>query len=510
MKNILLVAFSFLLVNSFSQIMNPQPKTITQKFFPDFEELENTTPALQKKKGYTNYKELMTFLNNLVANHPDKISLSFVGESQKGRKIPTVRLTNKNEQEKIKVWMQGGLHGNEPGSTESMLYLLDRLLNDSSCGKILNSIDLMIVPMANIDGYLKQDRYAANGLDLNRDQTKLQAKETVLLKQAFSDFNPALAVDFHEYKPYRKDFAQLGDFGITSLYDAMFLYSGNLNVPKNLRTLTDTLFVQDARELLDNYNLTHHNYVSSSAHKGDIHFSQGSTHSRSSATNNALTNCISSLIEVRGVGIGRTSFKRRIHTAFVIASSYLKTASENMNLIKSEIAKANKLTNDAVVTSSKTIEEGIIKCIDVHSEEIIELEVTIRNGLKSKPELVRERPVAYLIDSCQIELIEKLKVLGIEVERLSQEEKVEVETYVVSEYKKSSEKYEKMWLQKVKATIITEAKIFPKGTYKIVMNQQRANIVLELLEPESPNSFVAFGVLKTKQRKTLPIYRLMK
>ena len=44
--------------------------------------------------------------------------------------------------------------------------------------------------MANIDGYESHDRYAANGLDLNRDQTKLMAKESVSLKQAFSDFSP--------------------------------------------------------------------------------------------------------------------------------------------------------------------------------------------------------------------------------------------------------------------------------------------------------------------------------
>ena len=35
--------------------------------------------------------------------------------------------------------------------------------------------------MANIDGSIKQNRYASNGLDLNRDQTKLMAIESVSL-----------------------------------------------------------------------------------------------------------------------------------------------------------------------------------------------------------------------------------------------------------------------------------------------------------------------------------------
>ena len=45
-----------------------------------------------------------------------------------------------------------------------------------------------------------------------------------------------VSVDFHEYTPFRKDYAKLGTFGIANIYDVMFLYSGNLvangsNVP---------------------------------------------------------------------------------------------------------------------------------------------------------------------------------------------------------------------------------------------------------------------------------------
>jgi len=283
---------------------------------------------------------LLEFLNNLVSQHSDKLTLAFIGESQKDKKIPMVTLAVPNGKEKIKVWMQGGLHGNEKTSTESMLYLLDRLLNDASHKDLLENIELAVVPMANIDGYLKNDRYAANGLDLNRDQTKLMAPESVVLKQAFSDFNPHVGVDFHEYRPYRRDFARMGDFGLTNMYDAMFLYSGNLNVPQNLRTLTESLFVENARQRLDKFGYKHHPYISTRKVDGDIHINQGSISARSSASNYALSNTISSLIEIRGVGLGKTSFKRRIHSSFTIAMSYLTTASKHMDLIKQEIDKA--------------------------------------------------------------------------------------------------------------------------------------------------------------------------
>jgi len=488
---------------------SPQSKEITEKFFPDSEEVLNTTPALQKKRGFTDYEELINFLNYLVENHPDKISMSFIGKSQKERDIPMVKLTTPNNNEKIKVWMQGGLHGNEPASTESMLYLLDRLLNDKSYEDILENVELAIVPMANIDGYLKNNRYAANGLDLNRDQTKLMAPETVVLKKAYAQFNPEVAVDFHEYRPYRRDYARMGDFGVTNMYDAMFLYSGNLNIPQNLRTLTNNLFVENARQILDKNNYTHHPYISSRKHYGDIHINQGSISSRSSATNNALTNAISTLIEIRGVALGKTSFKRRIHSSFLIAVAFLRTAAENVQLVKDEIEKATDQSNKVVIDYERGVYKDSIRFIDVSAAEYVKFEMTVRDAWEAKPKLTRTRPKAYIIEADRTQLIEKLQTLGVEVQFLDQEKSYDVEKYVVKFYGKKPIRYEKMKLQTVVVDLVSEEKNFPKGTAVIMMDQRRANLVSVILEPEASNSFVSFGVLETQKGETLPIYRLI-
>jgi len=508
MKNIVTILMSILCITAYAQF-TPQSKKITKKFFPDSDEVLNTTPALQKKRGYTNYKELLGFLNNLVDNHPDKIKMSFIGESQKGRNIPMVKLTNPNDNEKIKVWMQGGLHGNEPASTESMLYLLDRLLNDDKYKDILENVELAMVPMANIDGYLKNNRYAANGLDLNRDQTKLMAPETVILKKAYVDFSPEVAVDFHEYRAYRRDYARMGNFGVTNMYDAMFLYSGNLNVPENLRNLTNDVFVNKARKALDEFNYTHHPYISTRKISGDIHINQGSISARSSASNNALTNTISSLIEIRGVALGRTSFKRRIHSSFLIAVAYLRAAAENMELVKSEIEKAIQQSNPVVVESERAIYKDKVKFIDVSAVEYVEFEMMVRDAWKAKATLSRARPTAYILNADQTSLVEKIRTLGIEVEELDQENVFEVETYHVDTYYRKPIRYEQMKLQTVETSLKKEEKTFKAGTFMVKMNQRRANLVPELLEPEAPNSFVSFGLIETEKGKTLPIYRLL-
>lgn len=132
---ILLIAFGF--SNSFS----PEPKEITAKFFPEVT-LEINTPAFQKKNGYTTYKELIGFLNHLESKHGDVMSIRYIGESQKGQAIPLVTLNNKSTEPKVKVWLQGGLHGDEMASTEGVLYMLDKLLNDEKYSYLLQRLEM--------------------------------------------------------------------------------------------------------------------------------------------------------------------------------------------------------------------------------------------------------------------------------------------------------------------------------------------------------------------------------
>jgi len=509
MRNSIILVISIFVFFALQAQPSPQSKKITKKFFPDSESLLPVTPALKKKRGYTNYKELISFINDLKESHPSVVSIKYIGESQKGYKIPVIQIKTISDSEKIKIWMQAGLHGNEPAGTEGLLYYMHSILNNNSYADLLEGVDLLILPMANIDGYLKDNRYAANGLDLNRDQTKLMAPETRLIKKVFCEFNAHVGLDFHEYRPYRKDFAQLSDFGITSAYDTMFLYSGNLNVPENIRNYTNDVFVQNARKLMDFKNFRHREYTSTGKYAGEIHFTQGSSNARSSATNYALNNMISTLFEVRGVGLGKTSFKRRIEITLELALSYTKTAVENTTAIKNEIQKAILDSKPVVVTSKRKVYKDTIKAIDLDTESLIDLDVTIRDALQSSPVLERLKPNAYIIEASQIAILNKLKNLGIEMIPLIEDKLFTVEAYRISSYNEASKVYEKMKLQKVKTEVTTIQKEFPVGTLLISMQQQRSNLLTEVLEPEAPNSFVSFGVLKTKLDDTLPIYRVI-
>lgn len=502
-----ILIFNFLVV---SAQLNQEPKKITNKFFSDHNDIENITPALKKKKGFTNYKELQAFIQDIVQKHPDIVSSNFIGESQKGKKIPIVYIKkNKTKDDKkLRVWMQGGLHGNEPASTESLLFLTHLILEDPNYNYLLDKIELAISPMANIDGSLKNDRYAANGLDLNRDHTKIMAPETKASIQAFNNFNPHVALDFHEYRPFRKDFAQLGSFGISNPYDVMFLHTGNLNVPENIRVIIDTLFVKNAQAPLDELNLRHRHYMKSEKYKGEIHFSTGTNTARSSSNFYALNNTIATLFEIRGVGIAKTSFKRRIKSSLAVGLSYLKTAYDNSNFIFDQIEIANNYSNDIVLEHKRTTSTEVIKAIDIGSNELIDFTTTMHSSKKSIATLLRDRPIAYIIKKNNHGFVEKLKVIGVDYVEFEKDTVIYSGSYKVIEYNNNFKVYEKMKMQKVATSIEYNKNTFSKGDILIDMNQKKSNLIAELLEPEAPNSYVSFGIIKTSLNSQLPIYRI--
>ena len=504
-----ILIFNFLVV---SAQLNQEPKKITKKFFSELNNLENITPALKKKKGFTNYKELLTYIEEKVLKYPEIVSSNFIGESQKGKKIPIIYIKNKNnnDEKKIKVWMQGGLHGNEPASTESLLYLIHLILEDADYKYLLDKIELAILPMANIDGFLKNDRYAANGLDLNRDHTKMMAPETKASKVAFANFDPHVALDFHEYRPFRKDFAQLSSFGIANPYDVMFLYTGNLNVPENLRYIIDTLFVKNAKKSLDKLSLRHRHYMKSEKYKGEIHFSTGSNTARSSSNFYALNNGIATLFEIRGVGIGKTSFKRRINSGLAVGFSFLKTAYDNSLFIFDEISRANTYSNDIVLEHKRSIYTDVVKAIDIESNELIDFETTMHSSKDSHAISKRDRPVAYIIKKNNFGFIEKLKDIGIEYVEIQKDTMIYSGSYRIVDYNDNFKVYEKMKMQSVSTLIEYKDNMFTHGDIFISMNQKRSNLIAELLEPEAPNSYVSFGIIKTSINSQLPIYRIKK
>jgi len=112
----------------------------------------------------------------------------------------------------------------------------------------------------------------------------------------------------------------------------MFLYSGNLNVPEALRNYTQERFVNAAKMEMDKNGFSNHDYYTSDETVGELQLNQGSVNSHSSASSYAITNCASALIEVRCVGLNRTSLNRRTYITYHPIKNLSITIGQKQNI----------------------------------------------------------------------------------------------------------------------------------------------------------------------------------
>lgn len=474
-----------------------------EKFFPNPSKDIPFPITKGSSNYYTGYKTSIEYINDLAAKHPDMITVGSIGVSQRGFNVPSVTFSNKNtipEADKIRVCFLASIHGNEPISTDGMLYLMTELANNQKYSHLFDNIILEIIPMVNVDGYIDDKRDANDKTDLNRNLTILDVVETVNVKNAINRFNPHVVIDFHEYEPTKKDFLEINDC-FTSSYDIMFLYTGNLNVNSNIRKLIREDFVSPTKAVLEQNNRRVTDYLTTAWSDKKVVLNIGGNSARSSATNYALQNRISILMEIRGVSEKEKAVKRRIETSFLTAISYLEIAANKADLVKESILKANQETaqkKDAIILSSESEKINFpFVFVNTCTNEFETVLFEANYNVNQSPVTTRNRPDGYVLATTSKQIIKTLNASGIIYQIIDAKTRLEVETF--------------KQLDSRKFDIIKESVEIPEGAIVIDESQKMGNLIIELLEPEGNNSFVANRLLKPfKGTNTLRIYRINK
>jgi hypothetical protein len=102
-------------------------------------------------------------------------------------------------------------------------------------------------------------------------------------------------------------------------------------------------------------------------------------------------------------------------------------------------------------------------------------------------------PRAYLVPQEWTAVLDVLRLHGIELQRLTRETELEVETTVFSNPKWRDRPYEGRFSMTADQQRRLDTMSFPAGTYVVNMTQPSARAALHLLEPKAPDSFVFWG-----------------
>lgn len=414
-----------------------------------------------------------------------------------------------NANGKTTVWYQSQIHPNEPAAGEGALVVVTDLVTDPETAALLDDINIVVVPRINPDGSYLFSRATYDGFDMNRDHMSLKAAELAQLHTAYRLFMAEVVVDTHEFTFYGANTAGY----MNNADDIQTTPATSLN---NNAAVTE--FALDmcgyTFEQLDEAGLRVYHYGQTANNPiGRAYF--------------GLYDCLSFLVETRGIGAGKTNFERRVFSQETAVLSYLTYAAEHSEEIKELVADAREET---IAKGAVYGEEDDILALYQTASGAVQTEYagtrvqynmdgteysSSTNTLALYDTIVRgrTRPTAYVIPA-DLENIDKILYIldnqGAEYYRLSDGSRATLEQYYyVGPYEYNDRE------RGIEAGLRDAERVrFSNGAYVIPMDQVAGNVIAMLMEPDVTDSngydgsLYQYGVIDyDEETMNFPIYR---
>ncbi|KLU86317.1 carboxypeptidase 2 [Magnaporthiopsis poae ATCC 64411] len=478
--------------------------------------------------GPTDQLTLEDFLQTLAARNEWMKYHTPTFRSEEGRSLPYVFLSTSNlatdavagpdsrtnTTGKVRIWMQGGVHGNEPGGDQALLALLGKLdANAAWAASILDKVDILMLPRYNPDGVAYFQRYLATSFDPNRDHTKLARQQTRDIKRLVMDFAPHVGVDCHEYGATR-------GFGSTADHwhpapDGMFSAMKNLNIHRDIRRLSETLFADSIAAALEARGLRWSAYATDSdGPNGGLLLEEATGDAKMGDTSVGLSQAVMFLTETRGIGLADQHFQRRVASGLTMVEALVQTAADNAALVYSTVenARADFISNnDEIVVTDYARPTNISwTVIDIRNGTLISVPVAFLNTTPAVANLTRARPEAYVFSRAWHDVADRLRAAGVVVDELRADFRGQVEAFNITAAVVASSKYEGVARTTVTTETVRKTITIPAGGYWVNTRQKNAAHAFNVLEPENIDSYATFNVLPVSAGDEYQVYRVMK
>lgn len=430
-------------------------------------------------------------------------------ESEEGRTIPYVTVTNsKNSNKKLRIWIQGGQHGNEPAGDEGVLALLGKLAHDSHwSAKILERIDLLILPRYNVDGVEYLQRQLASNYDPNRDHAVLERQQTRAIRKLQSEFDPHIFLDDHEYT---------GSNLVAEKYiraqDLLVSANKNQNVNLSIRALNQE-FVDDIFSAAESKGLRIFPYFTTSVANGTITIEEPDAIPVANHKGAGNYQALTFLLETRGIAIADQHFQRRVASQVIVLETILNKAVDEFDKVYSTIENGRKAFTDSkddiVVAYEQRIKNKTLPFIDASTGSLVNVTVRSRNSDSAVVTLSRPRPKAYVFSRAWADVAERLRILGVTVDVLQEDFIGTVEALVVTTAELAEAKFEGI----AGTTVITNATqrsvTIPAGGFSVNTKQKNAGYAFALLEPEGEASQAYYNKIPLDVGDEYPVFRVL-
>lgn len=475
------------------------------------------TPGLAPgRTTFTTDAELQSALRALVrdgtgAGGASTVRLLTAGNSQRGVPIEALLFTRSADagtagvraDARPTVLFVGQQHGDEPASAEAMLVLAQQLAN-GPLQSVLKQLNVIVLPRANPDGAQRAQRRTANGIDLNRDHLLLRTPEAQAQARLVREYRPMVVVDAHEYQAIGSWPAR---FGIVRRHDVLLQYAMTGNQAEFVTRASEEWFRKPLLAALERERLSVDWYHMSQPDPADRHVAMGSIRPDNLRNVNGLRHAVSLLVESRGLGLGRSHLQRRVHSQVVAATSILGSAVQRAadlqklrRFVDADVgsqACQGQVTLEAETTPSEYNLSGL----DPVTGDVRTLSVNWLSALQLRSVRTRARPCGYWLAADQTEAVLRLRLLGLNVQQVPERLGLRGETYkVLTEAWRNAPPdgagEDSGFATPVPVELQPALIDAEPGSYFVPLTQPLALLAIAALEPDTPGSYLAHGVIE--------------
>ena len=473
------------------------------------------TPAFEAgRSAFTTNAELRAILHGLERSgadpaHGTGVSVLPLGTSQSGEPIEALAFTRPAAPapaasaasapapapaSRPAVVLVAGQHGDEPAGTEALVVIAQDLAA-GALDRVLDQLDVYLLPRANPDGAALGQRGAADGSDVNRDHLLLRTPEAQAEAQLVRDVAPIVVLDLHEYAV---DAGFAAKFGGVQRYDVLLQAATVANLPPFVGRAGEEWFRAPLAASLAAAGFSNGWYYTLAADPADRKISMGGVAASIGRNANGLRNAVSLLVETRGRGIGRGDLKRRVQAAVTATRSVLGYAAAHAaDLVKlrqfvDRDVAALACQGEAVIEAAPTPSEHALAMLDPITGAIKRVTVAWDSALELRVVKSRPRPCGYWLAASESDAVQRLRLLGVEVQQLDEAGEVRGETYRETgrDALAAPDAAARLRVQTLPVLLDVAA-----GSYFVSLEQPLANLAIAALEPESPVGFAANGVI---------------
>ena len=467
-----------------------------------------------------NYEGTVAYAKKLAKQFKE-VHYQSMGTTAMGRDIPLL-IVDENGYTKPKkirksgkniILVQSCIHPGEPNGKDAMFLLVRNMLTGREYRDLLDDFSFLFIPVLSPDGLANFSPYNrinqngpkqmgwrvnAQGLNLNRDFTKLDTPEIQAFAALFNQWQPDLFFDTHATD------------GADYQYVTTYSVENFGNYDPSITAWLSEVWEPRIGAAMMQHNMPIARYIEFHPW-GDP---TGSLYDESfsamfSEAYTTARNCPGILLETHML----KPYKDRVLSSYYMIVETLRIIRDNKKDFQTTLtqAKKNDLTlkeipinmqpelNDTIWedflgyhfdTVNSNITGGRYYAYDTTRPETRK----IRRIRSTRPEKTLSVPKEYIIPAQYKDVIDIVKAHGFEMNLLKSEKTLQVNTYRFSNVEfmpKPSEGHSR--IAHVDTEEITKEVVFPKGSAVVKTSQNGVRLLMNLLEPKMDGSLFEWG-----------------